>query len=95
MLETHRRDIAPRSNIIIFEKPSPCPFLYGFDVTSMENPSDGSNGERILHYGGKYLDYSMKITVKNGKKGERESFGARTKHPIWLWNLFMMFRKAR
>lgn len=68
MLETHRRDIAPRSNIIIFEKPSPCPFLYGFDVTSMENPSDGSNGERILHYGGKYLDYSMKITVKNGKK---------------------------
>ena len=41
-------------------------FLSGFVEVNVEKPADGLNGECIVHYGGKYSQYRMKVPIVNG-----------------------------
>ena len=46
-------------------------FLSGFIEASVEMPPDGSNGECIVHYGGKHSRCEMMVTMVNGaREGE-------------------------
>lgn len=46
-------------------------FLYGFVEESVEIPVDGLNGECIVHYGGEYSMYTMRVKMVNGvREGE-------------------------
>ena len=43
-------------------------FLSGFVEVNVEKPADGLNGECIVHYGGKYSQYRMKVPIVNGMR---------------------------
>ena len=44
-------------------------FLYGFIESSVVMPSDGLNGDYVIHYGGQHSGYTMQVKLLNGKRG--------------------------
>ena len=56
------------SNIQLTQSATNGGFLSGLVEASVEMPPDGLNGQCVVHYGGKYIKYEMKVKVKNGKR---------------------------
>ena len=56
------------SNIIVTIAASSSGFLSGFVEESVEKPSDGLNGDCIVHYGGERSKYKMRVQLVQGKR---------------------------
>ena len=48
--------------------PSCSGFLYGFIESSVVMPSDGLNGDCVVHYGSQHSGYTMHAKLLNGKR---------------------------
>ena len=53
------------ANTVLSNNPVSDGFLYGFVESNVEMPSDGMNGDCIVHYKGDHSQYELIVTLVN------------------------------